>query len=246
MKKIVIIVLIFGCSYLTFCQENINKVQYVYRVKNDFISKDLIEKEKNNGLKGNLELLNNSLKNYQNKMSFSLTFNKFESMYSMNKMLNFDFDRQMVFAMAITKAKDIVYTDLKNRITLKKVKTLGEEFNVKTNLDSIKWKLTQDEKTIGGYRCFKAVTKSIFKKDLIIEAWYSPNIPFGFGPRGYGGLPGLILELTENKITFFAKEIKINLNEKFNFEFKEKNKYISQKKLDSLIASFNKNRLKKN
>ena len=246
MKKILIIALIVGCSSFTFCQEYINKVQYVFRVKNDFISNDLLEKEKNNGLKDNLELINNSLKNYQDKMSFNLTFNKFESIYSMNKMLNLDFDKQMIFAMAITKAKDIIYTNLKNRITLKKVRTLGEEFNVKTNLDSIKWRLTQEEKTIGGYRCFKAVTKSIFKKELIIEAWYCPSIPFGFGPKGYGGLPGLILELTENKITFFAKKIKINLKEKFKFEFKEKDKYISQKKLDSIIVRFNKNRFKKN
>lgn len=246
MKRILIIVLFLGFSNLNFCQENINKVQYVYKVKNDFISKDLIEKEKKNGLKDNLELINNSIINYQNKMSFNLTFNKFESIFSMNKMLNLDFDKQMIFVMAIIKAKDIIYTDLKNRITLKKIKTLGEEFNVKTNLDSVKWELTQEEKTIGGYRCYKAITKSIFKKGLIIEAWYCPSIPFGFGPKGYGGLPGLILELTENRITFFAKEVKMNINEKFNFEFKEKNKYISQKKLDSLIVHFNKNRFKRN
>lgn len=138
MKRILIIVLFLGFSNLNFCQENINKVQYVYKVKNDFISKDLIEKEKKNGLKGNLELINNSIINYQNKMSFNLTFNKFESIFSMNKMLNLDFDKQMIFVMAIIKAKDIIYTDLKNRITLKKIKTLGEEFNVKTNLDSVK------------------------------------------------------------------------------------------------------------
>lgn len=70
-----------------------------------------------------------------------------------------------------------------------------------------------ESREISGYVCFKA-GKSFsqeeggYSRKVSVEAWFTPEIPFGFGPKGYAGFPGLILEFTENNITFYLKELK--------------------------------------
>ena len=146
MKKHLIILMILTNLHSIFCQKKINKVEYVYNSKSSFISNEKIKDEKDTSLKKSLEVLNSSLKSYENKIIFNLIFNNHESIYSMNKILNIDFDRQLIYAIALTKGKDIIYSNLKSRTILRKVSTLGEEFNIKSSMDSIKWELTQEQK----------------------------------------------------------------------------------------------------
>lgn len=76
------------------------------------------------------------------------------------------------------------------------------------------WVLTNETKKIDNYTCYKATTEYVvinsrgeFKHPVI--AWYCPELPFSFGPGGYGGLPGLILELQERNIVFGAIKIEL-------------------------------------
>jgi GLPGLI family protein len=76
------------------------------------------------------------------------------------------------------------------------------------------WIINQnDTLTINGFKCFKATTFEELEnsKGLRITnevvAWFTPQIPFQFGPNGYGNLPGLIMQLTSNRVSFFAKNI---------------------------------------
>jgi GLPGLI family protein len=48
------------------------------------------------------------------------------------------------------------------------------------------------------------------KQDILVTAWYAPDIPVRFGPIGYGGLPGLILELQNESATFYVTKINLN------------------------------------
>ena len=52
-----------------------------------------------------------------------------------------------------------------------------------------RWTITQESREIVGYPCTKAVT------DGAVEAWFTFDIPFSFGPLGYNGLPGLVVSL---------------------------------------------------
>ena len=63
-------------------------------------------------------------------------------------------------------------------------------------LEPQEWELTKETKKIDQYLCYKAILKSSDKK---VEAWFTNEIEAPYGPKGYYGLPGLILELKEGK-----------------------------------------------
>lgn len=54
-----------------------------------------------------------------------------------------------------------------------------------------RWKMTEETKVINDKKCKKAIARDLLRA----EAWYTTEIPFGYGPLGYYGLPGLIVEL---------------------------------------------------
>ena len=93
---------------------------------------------------------------------------------------------------------------------------LGKKVFVKTGLIS-DWNLTKDFKDIDGYKCYKAtnvykVTNSVGVFNHEVIAWYCPEIPYSYGPLGYGNLPGLILQLQVRNVIYGA--LKINLQSK--------------------------------
>jgi len=69
-----------------------------------------------------------------------------------------------------------------------------------------KWEITKEKKIILDDTCIKAIGKS---KDRKVIAWYSPNLPSGFGIYNLGGLPGTILEIyyPENQLQTSAIHI---------------------------------------
>ncbi|GFD78236.1 GLPGLI family protein [Tenacibaculum sp. KUL118] len=87
------------------------------------------------------------------------------------------------------------------------VNAFGEDFIVLK--DKLNWVLTSEKKKIGKYDCNKAVLdrKDKSGKKHII-AWYCPSINVPYGPIGYSGLPGLIMELDINgAIQYFVSNI---------------------------------------
>lgn len=73
------------------------------------------------------------------------------------------------------------------------------------------WKLTNDTLTISGMKCQKAVGHW---KGRDYSAWFCPKLPFSSGPWKFGGLPGLILTVSDSKeqIKFEVVDLKINKN----------------------------------
>ena len=70
--------------------------------------------------------------------------------------------------------------------------------------DKWEWTITGETKQIGRYLCREATSSYSFESykggtvTVPVTAWFAPQLPFPYGPNGYDGLPGLILELTEN------------------------------------------------
>lgn len=71
------------------------------------------------------------------------------------------------------------------------------KYLVKDELPSMSWQLVGEERTYLGYRVMKATA---VVDSTVVEAWFTPEIPVPAGPGLYGGLPGLILMVTNAAI----------------------------------------------
>ena len=78
-----------------------------------------------------------------------------------------------------------------------------EEFDIIENnvlklntTDSQEWKVTNEKKTVKNLSLQKATTNWGGRK---WTAWFTEEIPFQEGPYKFHGLPGLIIELEDNK-----------------------------------------------
>ncbi|MDC1161915.1 GLPGLI family protein [Tenacibaculum sp.] len=116
-----------------------------------------------------------------------------------------------------------ILSDFKKREIISKVHLSDnhgvsyKKFNVVEPIDMI-WSFGYEEKKIGKYHCKKATTKF---RGRTYNAWYAENIPLSVGPWKFHGLPGLIVEITDetNEVSFTLKKIQIPYaKEKINID----------------------------
>ncbi|WP_378184050.1 GLPGLI family protein [Aquimarina sp. SS2-1] len=133
---------------------------------------------------------------------------------------------------------EIIFLDMseKRKVSLLKVYEFDQrdrEFLIDEELEDLEWILTEETKQIDQYLCYKAVLKNIDKK---IEAWYTKDIKASHGPKGYYGLPGLILELTEGKKTVRFHKIHLAPEEGFEVRPPTEGEKITRQELEDLPA----------
>jgi len=72
-------------------------------------------------------------------------------------------------------------------------------------------------------------------KEIVVTAWYTPEIPINQGPENYWGLPGLILEINDGTTTILCSKIVLNSKDKVEIKPSKKGKVISQKEYDETV-----------
>jgi GLPGLI family protein len=72
-------------------------------------------------------------------------------------------------------------------------------------------------------------------KEIVVTAWYTPEIPVNQGPENYWGLPGLILEINDGTTTILCSKIVLNAKDKAEIKPSKKGKVISQKEYDETV-----------
>lgn len=72
-------------------------------------------------------------------------------------------------------------------------------------------------------------------KEIVVTAWYTPEIPVNQGPDNYWGLPGLILEINDGKTVILCSKIVLNPKEKAVIKPSTKGKVISQVEYDETV-----------
>ena len=72
-------------------------------------------------------------------------------------------------------------------------------------------------------------------KEVLVTAWYTPQVPVGHGPGEYSGLPGLILELNAYRTTLLCSKIVMNPKEADKIEPPSKGKEVSREEYDNIV-----------
>ena len=74
-------------------------------------------------------------------------------------------------------------------------------------------------------------------KEVVITAWYAPEIPVNQGPENYWGLPGLILEVNDGKTSILCSKIVMNTKDKVEIKAPSKGKKVTQKEYDEIVKN---------
>ncbi|WP_405203540.1 GLPGLI family protein [Dokdonia sp. LLG6352-1] len=78
------------------------------------------------------------------------------------------------------------------------------------------------------------VAEEVPKTEEIV-AWYTPMIPASHGPDEFGGLPGLILELSTSNTTILCTKVVLNPKEPVNIEAPVKGKEVSREEYTKIL-----------
>ncbi|NVJ89865.1 MAG: GLPGLI family protein [Flavobacteriaceae bacterium] len=73
-------------------------------------------------------------------------------------------------------------------------------------------------------------------KQILVTAWYTPQIPVTNGPAEYWGLPGLILEVNAGRTTMLCTELVLNPTDEIKIEAPTKGEKITRKKYTKTVT----------
>ncbi|MDC8003319.1 GLPGLI family protein [Aureisphaera galaxeae] len=72
-------------------------------------------------------------------------------------------------------------------------------------------------------------------KEVLVTAWFTPQIPVKNGPGEYGGLPGLILEMNIDRTTILCSKIVLNPEETEEIKEPTKGKEVTRKEYNAIV-----------
>ncbi len=190
----------------------------------------------------NLTYLNSVLKIDENvklllkDLQFVLTFNITKSIFKSDNILELETNRFFRAAIGPDGSK-VYYTDTKTQENLHQIDAFGDLFLV--SYPQIEWQLHNETKKIGNFNCYKATTIKEVKgrKGLIktpIEAWYTPELAIPFGPIGFNGLPGLIVELSMRKFRYTIQKIALNPTNEIEIKKPKKGKKVTKQEFENI------------
>ena len=135
-----------------------------------------------------------------------------------------------------------IYKDFKNnKLTVTDLNTdIGVSFLYKEDLPQIQWTILNESQTILSYPCQKAITTFRGRK---FEAWFTTDIPINNGPWKFGGLPGLVLKLSDTQNHYIFECIGIeSLSKREPIKFYETGyKELSREEYNLVSKKYHKN-----
>jgi GLPGLI family protein len=137
--------------------------------------------------------------------------------------------------------KNVVFNHYASSRTITQKPVAEETFLVEDSLMNIKWKLTNDTRTIAGYDCRKAI--GFVDDTLAIFAFYTDELLVRGGPESVHGLPGMILGIGVPRLhaTWFATKVEVNGVNLATVKPVTKGKKVSRKQLMTQLDAVLKN-----
>ena len=230
-------------SIFSYSQEFQGKAVYMSKIG---VDKSFLDNPRFGQYRGYMEkmLKQNTEKDYV------LNFNSTESIYREIEKLDIEDGRGGFNWMAQYIGENIgkLYKNINDKVSINETEFMGRFFLLTDPLEEQKWKMTGESKKIGKYTCYKAtyekeVEEATFSfgnfnqaqntpkkkkmKKVNVVAWFTPEIPIATGPSRYGGLPGLILEVSDDQTTLLCTKIVMNPTDKVKIKKPKKGKIIA-------------------
>lgn len=195
----------------------------------------------------------------QFEKEYTLKFNNHESIYKEAESLNKPSGMSnggMELVLMTAGGSDVLYKNINENRFVNQNELFGKVFLIKDTLEEINWDLEKETKNIGEYTCFKATFKRMVPRPTMsissdpeedseelaeeeieqtVTAWYTLQIPVKHGPSEYGGLPGLILEISDGSQTILCSKIVLNPNNGLNINEPTKGKKVTQEEFDVIM-----------
>ena len=243
MKYPIYLLLLISC--FSFSQQFQGKAYYMSKIS---VDKSFLDNPRAAQWKGYMEkmLKQNTEKNY------ILEFNSTESMYKEQEKLEIEEGRGGFNWMAQYVGDNIgkLYKNVSDKVSVNETEFMGRFFLLTDSITDQRWKMTGESKKIGKYTCYKATYEKEVKEKVFsfgswnndnstsapstsktrkveVTAWFTPEIPIATGPSWYGGLPGLILEISDDNTTVLCTKIVMNPTEKSKIKRPKKGKVIA-------------------
>lgn len=182
----------------------------VYKMEFEGLGVDENLKKENPRLYANSKKMEDGAMEVAKQLEYELVFDGQQSRFEMREMMVVN--SKINFATVANAISDgAFYNDLKQGERLMQREAFGQELLVQ--LHPLEWEITTETATVRGFSCRKAKTEKIVpgRNGIIkypVEAWFTTEIPLNFGPVGFAGLPGLIVELELENRKFYLKELR--------------------------------------
>lgn len=224
-----ILICFLVCTNLFFSQKSSGIISYKVIINKKSISvNDTIKSEDKKEI---ANFFTGVLKKAIEK-NFELFFNDSISLFVEKSELEFNSLNSNLYGKS---SSDRLFTNIKKSLYINQIDLYGKNFLILDTINKLNWVIDKSqEKLILDKKVYKATCVSkINDKECKIIAWFSEEVPLGFGPELYSGLPGLILELDTGNLTYKCDSI---VFEKQNIKKPNSGKRVSQKEFD-IIAN---------
>jgi len=181
------------------------------------------------------------------KVNSTLSFSISEAIYSVDKKLTLETHGNLAEKLILVStggSRNYYTSSTTKTLEIQDCQTLDKCFIIVSPLKT--WQISQETKKIAGYICYKATSSAPTNNNTEnhITAWFTPQIPVGFGPKDFNGLPGLILELETDFMTYKAAKLIINPTEKVLVEKPSKGEKVTLKEFNKMVKEATANFMK--
>tara|TARA_B100001109_G_scaffold39955_1_gene31461 strand:- start:2129 stop:2959 length:831 start_codon:yes stop_codon:yes gene_type:complete len=193
---------------------------------------------------------------------FILTFDKTKSIYQEEERLDAPGGSSSGWGKMMASSGGPVYKNIILKKALQSTEFMGKKFLISYDQEKLKWVMQKEQKMIGNYLCFKATAQiekpktitsvwskaekendslnsTVKDKENIeystVTAWYTPQIPVSHGPAQYGGLPGLILELSTETTVMLCTKVVMNPDKKIQISEPTKGEFVTRSEFDNIV-----------
>lgn len=212
-KNLLYLLIVFSFLNIATAQDYSGKIKYNIKLLESYYEKNLNDHSEENSILRDFSLNSyNKLNKVTPFISTTIEFNNKVAIVKTSKAMNVDSGLDINAAINSFYLDGVYSFDFDKRTSIFQTRDHTGIVRIVRDLNAIEWEFTGETKMIQGFLCREAKAQYsynyFFYNDL--TAWFTTELAFPFGPIGIGGLPGAILELSTNRFTYYATDIKID------------------------------------